>query len=219
MAHARAIIFIGGDAPSADLARPHIDGAMVIAADSGWEHAVAAGAVPHLLVGDMDSIREAHLADARRLGVDIVEHPRDKDRTDLEIALVAARGAGARTVHVVSGGGDRFDHVLAMVHSIAAHADDADVSAQVGTSRIDILTPRVHLTFGTVPGDTVSLVPLGGHAKGVTTRGLKWELDRDTLRSFESRGVSNVATTDRVRISVRTGVVAVIRPDHREDMQ
>ena len=104
-----------------------------------------------------------------------------------------------------------------MVHSLAARADDATVTAQIGGSRIHILTPRLHVTFAASPGDTVSLVPLGGRAKGVSTRGLRWELRRDTLRPFESRGVSNVATHDEVRVSVRTGVVAIIRPDHRED--
>ena len=217
MAHESAIIYIGGDGPDHSLAHPHLDGALVIAADSGWEHAIAAGAQPSLLVGDMDSIRADHLADARARGTIIVEHPRDKDLTDLEIALDAARDAGARRVHVVSGGGDRFDHLLAMVHSLAARADDATVTAQIGGSRIHILTPRLHVTFPASPGDTVSLVPLGGRAKGVSTRGLRWELRRDTLRPFESRGVSNVATHDEVRVSVRTGVVAIIRPDHRED--
>ena len=219
MAHERAIIFIGGDAPSFTLARPHLDDALVVAADSGWAHAISAGVTPHMLVGDMDSIDPTHLLDARAAGIDIVEHPADKDLTDLEIALVESRRAGARRIHVVAGGGDRFDHVLAMVHSLAAFADDAGVSAQVGTSWVDILTPRLHLSLDLEPGSTVSLVPLGGHAKGVTTRGLKWELERATLESFASRGVSNVSVEPRVRISVRTGVLAVIRPDTEESPQ
>lgn len=212
MAHERAIIFIGGDGPDSALATPHLDGALVIAADSGWEHAVALGARPHLLVGDMDSIDSAHLADADSGDTTIIRHPVDKDSTDLELAMRTARDHGAHRIHVVSGGGDRFDHLLAMVHSIAAHADDAEVSAQVGSSWIDVLTPRVHLKMVVPSGTTISLVPLGGHAKGVTTRGMKWELDRETLRSFESRGVSNISVDDEVRVSVRTGVLAVIRP-------
>ena len=217
MAHERAIIFIGGDAPSFPLVEPLLHDALIVAADSGWAHAIAAGVQPRLLVGDMDSIDPEHLLHARTTATAIVEHPVDKDMTDLEIALVEARRAGARRIHVVAGGGDRFDHVLAMVHSLVSVADDAEVSAQVGTSWIDVLTPRLHLTLDVEPGATVSLVPLGGHAKGVTTRGLKWELDRDVLRSFASRGVSNVALEARVRVSVRTGVIAVIRPLDKEN--
>jgi thiamine pyrophosphokinase len=63
----------------------------------------------------------------------------------------------------------------------------------------------------TQPGDIVSLIPLGGGTT-VTTTGLQWELDHDTLQSFASRGVSNIATAESVSISVTDGLLAVIQP-------
>jgi thiamine pyrophosphokinase len=57
----------------------------------------------------------------------------------------------------------------------------------------------------------VSLLPIGGDAT-VTTKGLQWELDSDTLQSFASRGVSNIATSASVSISVTDGFLAVIEP-------
>jgi thiamine pyrophosphokinase len=41
---------------------------------------------------------------------------------------------------------------------------------------------------------------------------LQWELDNDTLQSFASRGVSNIATSTSVSISVTDGFLAVIEP-------
>ena len=55
------------------------------------------------------------------------------------------------------------------------------------------------------PGDTVSLIPLGGDTEGVTTTGLEWPLDVDTLRFGAARGVSNVLTREQAHVRVRRG--------------
>ena len=210
MASRHALIFIGGDAPQLSLREQLPDAALVIAADSGWAHATAFGFTPDLLVGDMDSIQPEHLAAARASDTEIIEHSADKDFTDTELALQLARKFDYRHIHLVSGGGDRFDHLLAMVHSLVEHADDATLTAHIGTQHVRIVTPRESATFAAEPGATISLIPLGGHARGVTTHGLQWELKRSTLRSFASRGVSNIATTAAITVSLRTGALAII---------
>jgi thiamine pyrophosphokinase len=217
MTSRQALIFIGGDPPhenAIDFAEPD---ALVIAADSGWEHALAFGRVPHVLIGDMDSISPEHLRDARARNIEIIEHPVDKDHTDTELALQLAESLRYENIHVVTGGGDRFDHVLSMVHSLVSFSENATVTAQIGQSYVRIVTPREKVTLGTQKNDTVSLIPLGGHAKAVTTTGLKWNLIRSTLKAFASRGVSNVAQGPEITISLRTGVLAVIiTPTHTE---
>ena len=210
MASRHALIFIGGDAPQLSLREQLPDAALVIAADSGWAHATTFGFTPDLLVGDMDSIQPEHLAAARASDTEIIEHSADKDFTDTELALQLARKFDYRHIHLVSGGGDRFDHLLAMVHSLVEHADDATLTAHIGTQHVRIVTPRESATFAAEPGATISLIPLGGHARGVTTHGLQWELKRSTLRSFASRGVSNIATTTAITVSLRTGALAII---------
>jgi len=212
MAPRHALIFIGGNAPASSVRDQLPEPAIVIAADSGWAHAVALGFQPDFLIGDMDSIRPEHLVDAHASDAEIIEHPADKDSTDTELALQLARKFDYRHIHLVSGGGDRFDHLLGMVHSLVKHADDATMSAHVGANYIRIVTPRDAAHLELAVGSTVSLIPLGGNAKGVKTSGLQWELKRDTLHSFASRGVSNIATSSEVRISLRTGALAVISP-------
>jgi thiamine pyrophosphokinase len=212
MAETPALIFIGGDAPHPRILDVLPRDAFVIAADSGWEHAVNSGFTPHVLIGDMDSISPAHLQQARDMNVHIIEHLADKDFTDTELALELAADHHHHSIHLVSGGGDRFDHLLALVHSLAPHAGDTSLTAHVGSSRLHIIQPGHGLMFGTTPGQTISLIPLGGAAKGVTTTGLKWNLTKDTLRPFASRGVSNIATDSTVTLAIRKGHLAVIIP-------
>lgn len=214
MASSQALIFIGGDAPHAhaiDFALTDIDAdALVIAADSGWEYALATKRMPSVLIGDMDSINPEHLKEALNRGVEIIEYSPDKDHTDTELALRLAESLHYENIHVISGGGDRFDHVLAMVHSLVNVTDTATITAHIGQSFVRIATPQQTTSLFLNEGDTVSLIPLGGNAKGVTTTGLKWNLSRSTLKAFESRGVSNKSIANNITVSIRTGVIAII---------
>ena len=211
MATSHTLIFIGGDPPHPNV-RQHLPAdAFVIAADSGYAHAIAMGFVPNELVGDMDSITAVDLTDARDSNTLITKYPSDKDLTDTEIAIASAIARQSTHITVVSGGGDRFDHVLAMIHSIASCALTVDTSLLIGTARVSYVSLNKEFKLEAQTGDIVSLIPLGG-AVTVTTTGLQWELNNDTLQSFASRGVSNIATGESVSISVTDGLLAVIEP-------
>ena len=189
-----ATVFIGGFAPHSRALDDTIEGSLVIAADSGWEHAVASGRRPHVLVGDMDSISPAHLADAIALGTEVIEHPADKDETDTELALALAVGRGARRITVIAGGGDRPDHVFAMLHSLASpDLAGAEVDGWLSGTRFAVCRAGKPTELPTAAGDTVSLLPVGGPAT-VSASGVRWPLERGVLEAHASRGVSNVAT-------------------------
>lgn len=211
MASSHTLIFIGGDPPHPNVRRHLSTDAFAIAADSGYAHAIAMGFMPNELVGDMDSITAVDLSDARDSNILISQFPTDKDLTDTEIAIASAIARHSTHITVVSGGGDRFDHVLAMVHSLSSCALNVDTTLLIGTARVSYATYTKEFRINTQPGDIISLIPIGG-AAAVTTTGLQWELDNDTLQSFASRGVSNTATGESVSISVTDGVLAVIEP-------
>lgn len=205
------LIFTGGDGPH-PLVFPHLPAdAFVIAADSGYEHAVACGLQPHLLVGDMDSIGASHLADARAHAIEIEEHASDKDQTDAEIAMTAAINRGANAITVVAGGGDRFDHVVGLLHSLASFSSLAPTTVFIGTARIMLSVTGDSHEIHTNVDDTVSLVPLGGDAV-VSTTGLQWNLTEETLQAFASRGVSNRSVQSTITVHTIAGSLAIIQP-------
>ena len=206
-----SLIFTGGDAPHARVLQHLPTDALIIAADSGYMHARALGMLPQFLVGDMDSIAPDQLHDARQRNVDIVEFSADKDFTDTELALALAEEHSSVSVSVVSGGGDRFDHVLAMAHSCVPYASRMSLQLFIGTARITFASSTRQHDISCALGDTVSLLPLGGDAM-VTTHGLKWDLTNSALATFASRGVSNIATHTCVTITVTSGVVAIVQP-------
>jgi thiamine pyrophosphokinase len=207
-----AVVFAGGDAPPKSVAAQLPDPAFVIAADSGLAHAAALGRRVDLVVGDLDSVDVDALAAAREAGAAVEAHPRDKDQTDLELALDAAVARGFQRIVVAGGHGGRLDHFLANLTLLASpRYTGADVEAWVGNAAVVVVRDQADLVGR--PGELVTLVPVGGAARGIRTDGLRYALDDDDLEPGTSRGVSNEFAAERARVTVRTGAVLVIRPD------
>ncbi|MFM8870333.1 MAG: thiamine diphosphokinase [Actinomycetota bacterium] len=215
--HTHAIVILGGDLPSLNHQYDTTD-ALVIAADSGWEHAVALGLTPHFLVGDLDSISPASLAMARESSATIVEHPRDKDATDAELALSIAMEHTVDSIHVMSGGGDRLDHVLGALHILGTPAQNGvRTTCTAGSALIHVATTHHIATFNALVGETISLLPVGGRVHVSSTSGLRWSLSEEVLDPFSSRGISNIATETTVTVRVAEGVLFVIQPGHHSE--
>jgi thiamine pyrophosphokinase len=205
------LVFAGGDAvdPRWHDALPR--DAYVIAADSGLEHVRALGRHADLVVGDFDSVHPATLDAARAAGSRVDRHPADKDATDLELALRAAQRHGADRVTIVGAGGGRLDHFLANV-LLLAHPDWAGFALQayVGDAHVQVVRRAVELR-GAV-GSLVTLLPVGGAARGVRTAGLRWPLADEDLRLGSTRGASNEMTSTVATVTVRDGVLLAVQP-------
>ncbi|HEV2994196.1 MAG TPA: thiamine diphosphokinase [Acidimicrobiia bacterium] len=204
-------MFAGGDPPPTTVRTRLPAEAFVIAADSGLAHARALGRHVDLVVGDLDSVNIDELAEARRDGAAVETHSRDKDQTDLELALDAALARGARTVTVVGGHGGRLDHFAANLTLLAApRYRPAHLDAWMGDAHVVVVRDDVELS-GT-PGALLTLVPLGGPACGISTTGLRYPLDDEDLDVGTSRAVSNEFTAARARIQLRGGTLLAIAP-------
>lgn len=211
-----ALILADGSAPdpaALDRAWPGWDEGidLVIAADGGARHAPDLGRAIDLWVGDGDSLGAAGVEALRVAGVPVELAPVDKDESDTELAILAAAAAGASRVTILGAlGGMRVDHGLANVW-LLAHPALGDRSGRLvdDRSRIRLLAAGHHDLGGRI-GDLVSLLPFGGNAEGVTTRGLRYPLSDEPLRSGSSRGLSNVRETEDAGIDVRAGQVLVV---------
>jgi thiamine pyrophosphokinase len=205
-----AVIVAGGDpVPPGDLP-PLPESRFVIAADSGLDVAQSLGIAVDLVIGDFDSASPAAVAAATGAGIALERHPADKDATDLELALDAAVARGLSPTVVLGGASfDRIDHFMANALLLA---DPRYRSLQPqwwvkGTH----VTP-IHDTVGIrgEPGDIVTLLPIGGTARGVATSGLRWELADDDLRPGSTRGVSNQMTGTTATVRLETGTLLAI---------
>ena len=209
------LLVIGGDPPRAE-AIPQGAVDQVVCADSGLDHALAIGLAPHVVIGDMDSVSATALDEARRRAVDVVTASTDKDLTDTELGIAHALQSGARSLTLLAGGGDRFDHILgtlaAVAHPRLAMLDR--IAVHLGVDLISVVHGGRSVSLELASGTTVSLVPLAGPAHGVTTTGLRWPLNDDVLHGSAARGVSNEAIDREISVSVDQGVLAIVIPGY-----
>ena len=207
----RAVVVAGGELDPVDVAL--LDGAdLVVAADAGALTLDRLGARPDVLVGDLDSIDAESVGRIRAGGTRVERHPTDKDASDTELAVEEAAAAGAERIEILAAlGGSRLDHELATLLLLADPAwRDRDLRIVRGGITVRALRAgeRLELLGGT--GDTVSLLPVGGDAGGVRTRGLRWPLTGETLRLGRSRGLSNEIVAAPASVEVGSGTLLLV---------
>jgi thiamine pyrophosphokinase len=210
------VIVNGGPPPETAIAKWIPTPAYVIAVDRGYEHAVSLGVTVDELIGDFDSLDPAILNIAKSNGVRTVQHPTDKDATDLDLALQRAMELNARDITVICGEGweDRFDHVGAQLGLLANPAFAAhSVVAWFGSTFVSPVHPGRPLRTSGTPGETISMLAIGGPVTGVRTTGLRYALTGDTLNPFSTRSVSNEFSAHFAAISVESGALLVIIPE------
>lgn len=188
---------------------------LVIAADGGGNALFAAGLTPDLVIGDLDSLAPEAAEAFAAAGVTFLRYPIEKDETDLELALLAAAARQADTIDVLGAIGGRWDQGLSNV-ALLALPELAGRRVRLLDVDQEAYLARGETLISGSAGDTISLLPLGGPARGVTTRGLYYALENDELRFERSRGVSNVIVQTPAAVLVREGMLLVVRVWRRE---
>ena len=203
----RAVVFANGTLKDLEDVRALLKpDDTLIAADGGAMHCKALGVVPALIVGDLDSLPEEEQRFWDEQGVQFIQHDRRKDETDLELALLYAQGLDREETLVLGALGGRWDQSFANILLPSYHLlDDQDVTFWHEGTWIYLI--RDQRTIRGQAGQTVSLIPVGGSAHGVTTEGLEWPLQNETLLMGASRGVSNVLLGEKAIIQVNDGML------------
>jgi thiamine pyrophosphokinase len=206
----RVVIFVNGEIPDLQRARGMLlPGDFIIAADGGSRHLHAMGILPHLLVGDLDSIPASYLNEYRLLGIDIKQYPSAKDATDLELAFQHAASLQPASIVIAGATGARFDHTLANALLVSQPGyRDLEICLDDGTTKITLIRQSLQITGSA--GDIVSLIPLSGAVSGITTTGLEYHLENEDLALGETRGVSNVMTGPDARVIIQAGMLLCI---------
>jgi len=180
----------------------------VICADSGYRAAREVGIVPHHLVGDMDSISERELAEARSMGVEMHVHPREKDRSDGELALSLAVGVGPEEIVILAGKSGRTDHLLSTFHLLYLVPEAIHAELWLDDDRAMLLREGSTGEFAG-PSSVVSLVPARTDCV-LSTEGLKYRLESGRIPFGSTLGIHNEPTLDRFRITVLKGDVYLV---------
>lgn len=209
----KILIFANGDPNPGSMVTESLadtEDALVIAADGGARVAWRFDKQPQVVIGDMDSLSEDEQAQLTAQGADLYRYPVEKDKTDLELALIYAAEQNATWIRIIGATGGRFDQMLANIYLLALPAlQDCDVAIVSSNQRMRLLASGQHSIYGD-EGDTVSLIPVSGDVSGITTSGLYYPLDNEMLYFGPARGVSNVMTETCAQVDVRRGTLLCV---------
>jgi thiamine pyrophosphokinase len=212
----RAVIIANGTMsnPGEALAAIH-PGDLLIAADGGAQHYRRLGLKPAVVVGDLDSLPPEQKEGLVAEGTELITYPRDKNQTDLELALHYAASRGAEEILLLGLLGGRLDQTLANLLLLSkTEWESMRLSIIEGPDKAHVLRQGEAISLSGQAGDIASLIPLSPTVSGVTTQGLRWPLSEANLQFGSTLGISNEMTGASARISLGSGLLLVI---HREN--
>ena len=172
-----------------------------IAVDGGLDILHALGICPDLIIGDFDSVHQEALSAYSQ--IPRLKFPRDKDHSDLELALDYALQVHTKgkPLHVFGAMGGRNDHALANLYLLSRYPNQ--VVFESDKELIFAAVGEVELPCH--PGQSVSFLPLE-QAGEIISSGLRWELNKACFNhSFFS--LSNECLGNVVKLYIETGTL------------
>jgi thiamine pyrophosphokinase len=184
---------------------------LVICTDGAVRHMSRFGVTPHILIGDFDSISAGEYGYFLGLGVKIKEFPIEKDKTDTELAVEYALDAGCNEIILIGATGSRIDHTLSNIFLLERIVERGARGWIINENNKVTLIKNSSIMLEKERDEYISLLSLSGHTRGISTRGLYYPLDNDTLIAGSSRGISNEFTGNTAKIIVKEGLLLVIK--------
>jgi thiamine pyrophosphokinase len=174
----------------------------VIVLDGAINRVKELGIKIDVLLGDFDSHDHAMEQVKNQMPVEIVHTP-DQDKTDLQKGIEFLIGKGFEAVNIVWATGRRADHTLSNMTDIVRYKKQIGIVVIDDYSRIYNLPATFEKWYA--KGSNISLMPVG-KVSGVTTRGLKYNMENMELNIGYRTSSSNEAEADGiVRIAYETG--------------
>ncbi len=174
------------------------DGAANILLDNGY--------IPEAIIGDMDSIDESLIKKHRYPSRKMIEIP-DQNSNDFEKALRFIQSRGVKYLTVFGFTGGQLEHTLNNWSVLAKYANV--INMQVINSDRSCMMIDNSIILSTEPNEKISIIPFG--EAQLSTKGLKWDLDREYLILGIREGASNIAMGEEVEINLIKGKVLLFK--------
>lgn len=176
----------------------------VIGADRGYHILKSQGKRIDLALGDFDSSNFPSDFE------NVIKFPVMKDETDGAIAIKEALSRGYKKIVMYGAIGGLLDHTLAIIGEAVKYVEGGiDFAFYSEDSSIFILN-NSKVTFDLDASGRISVLSYSSISKGVTIKGLLYELDNFTLDNKTSLGSGNSFVGREAEISVQSGTLLIV---------
>lgn len=207
MSHSEKVAIVGGGRLSKKFLPEIIKSDYIIGVDRGAYWLVTNGVIPTIAIGDFDSVSAEEFQLIKRNVTCIKEHPKQKDATDMELAVDHAISIRPKEVVIYGAVGSRLDHTMGNIHLLERLGDigvirDANNEVRLVSGKL-VLSKKSHYPY-------VSLLPITETIE-VTLSGFFYDGTRAVILRGQTLGVSNEIRTEKATIEVHRGKALVMR--------
>ncbi len=196
------VVVANGSPPSPALFNSCLEkGQTLVALDGGGHVCDTYQIEPALLLGDFDSISPSLLKKFSHIPQ---IHTPDQSKCDLEKGLEYLFAHSVKRIVVLGALGKRVDHSLTNIALLSRYPNLVRFETE---NEICFALPK-KISVPCDVGQTLSLLPQSSLVRGVSTKGLKWELNGTDL-SNKSVAVSNIAMVHKVEITYEEGDILI----------
>lgn len=186
----------------------------VIAADGGLMYCEVLDLEPDLVIGDFDSVDEAHQQAIEQIQTVASEKvctlPEEKDDTDMLAAIKKGLSLGYKKFRLYGANGGRLEHTVANIQLLKYLKEQDAVGYIMDGHGIILLAQNETICFKQAMEGYVNIFSMNEKAHGVTIRGLKYELENATLSNAMPLGISNEFVGKTAEVTVLDGTLLLI---------
>lgn len=176
----------------------------IIAADAGYRHLKELNVECDMVLGDFDSIMAVPQHEY------LMRLNPVKDDTDTLAAIRIGLEKGYRVFKIYGAiGGERFDHTLANLQSLAFLLDNQAQGYLYDHDTVITMIRDDKIEFDETYRGYISVLSYSEIAVNVTIQGLKYEIETATLTNSFPIGTSNEFTGKPSSISVKNGTLLI----------
>lgn len=184
---------------------------IIIAVDKGLETIDYLKLEPQYILGDFDSVNTKILEKYKTQNIKIIKLNPEKDFTDTHSAIDLALEIKSTEITILGAIGTRLDHTMANIH-ILKQALDKNIKAKIVNEKNEIELINKEIIIKKDDNyKYVSIIPLTTNVTGITIEGMKYIINDYTLSIGDSLGVSNEQIDKEAKISIKTGILVVIK--------
>lgn len=183
----------------------------IVCADGGANHSYNMGIIPDYIIGDLDSIYSEIIEFYKLKDVKFEKFPSKKNETDTEICVYLASKLNAKEIDFIGALGGRLDHMIANIN-LLYYVRNKGIYTKIISEYEDIhIAINEEITINGNIGDTISVIPLNGDAKGVTLENLEYPLNNYDMKFYLPLGISNVMLDEKCSVKVEQGSLIIIK--------
>ncbi len=192
--HCKSILCLNGSLPKKHFFETD---KLIIAADGGANQLQNIGVIPSVILGDLDSIKEANFGHSK------IVHLPDQNQTDFEKSLAYLADNNLLPTIICGANGGYIDHILQNINVILENDCVFYDPPLIGLILKEGNSIELNLELNTK-------ISLFGFKAQVKTQGLKWNLSNEYLDFPGKTSCLNRVINDPVSIEVTKGKVLIL---------